>query len=468
MPEVIAVPETPEQMEELLNDPGRYKEFISKPENFKEFTKRYATAFLKQDKGESEGQMRVMMAEELKKFYDESETLMTPEAKRALKRLPMSSGNVAGNYTDISDVYKGLGMTRHQQRQIAATGSGVGMDSFGEFEGFRDFARAISPHVTLKGMDARLKVLGEGQGDQGGFLVQEEFRAELLMVALEEAIIRSRARVLPMAGLTVAIPSIRSTSHASNVFGGVTAYWTPESGAITQTEPSFAQARLTAKKLLGGTRLSNELLRDSVITLESLINQLFGSALAYFEDDAFITGIGGGQPVGILNADALVTVAKETGQAATTVLTENVIKMFARMLPSSIARSVWIMNPDVQTQLYTMSLSVGTGGAPMFFPAGGITGSPTPTLLGRPILFSEKAETLGTSGDMYLVDLSYYLIGDRQALEMSSSPHVRFNNDETDFRFIQRVDGRPWIDSALTPRNGSNTLSPFLALATRA
>jgi len=66
------------------------------------------------------------------------------------------------------------------------------------------------------------------------------------------------------------------------------------------------------------------------------------------------------------------------------------------------------------------------------------------------------------------VDFSYYLIGDRMALEMASSAHTRFPTDETDFRFIQRVDGRPWIDSALTPRNGSDTLSPFMAIAARA
>jgi len=110
---------------------------------------------------------------------------------------------------------------------------------------------------------------------------------------------------------------------------------------------------------------------------------------------------------------------------------------------------------------------VGTGGAPMFFPAGGLSGAPQPTLLGRPIIFSEKCETLGTAGDVYLADLSYYLIGDRMAMELASSPHTRFANDETDFRVITRVDGRPWIDSALTPRNGSNTLSPFLAIAAR-
>ena len=46
--------------------------------------------------------------------------------------------------------------------------------------------------------------------------------------------------------------------------------------------------------------------------------------------------------------------------------------------------------------------------------------------------------------------------------------HTRFNTDETEWRFIERLTGKPWIDSALTPRNGSNTLSPFVDLAVRA
>ena len=33
--------------------------------------------------------------------------------------------------------------------------------------------------------------------------------------------------------------------------------------------------------------------------------------------------------------------------------------------------------------------------------------------------------------------------------------------------FLERVDGTPWLKSAITPRKGSNTLSPFVKVATR-
>jgi len=462
----VPIPSTSEDLEAAMLDDGFRAKVLESPEALKSFVTNYAKTAMANDP-DLQDQLSDQQTKVMTDFLAKN-GINLEELGRVSKRLPMGE---AMDYSTGKGIYKALNLTAHEMKQIAATGEGACMEASGQFDTFGAFAQAMSPWATHKGMgvhDSRLKVLGEGQGDQGGFLVPEEFRAELLRNTLEASVIRPRARVIPMSTLTLRIPAIRDTTHASNVYGGVQGYWTPESGSFTQSEPTFAQVALTAKKLMGGTRVSNEMLRDSVIALEPLLTGMFSEALAYFEDDAFIAGIGGGQPLGILNADALVSVAKETGQAASTLVVENIVKMYSRMLPRSIPRSVWIMHPDVQPQLFTMSLSVGTGGAPMFFPAGGLGGSPVPTLLGRPIILSEKCETLGTAGDIYLADLSYYLIGDRQTLEMASSSHVRFNTDETDFRIIQRVDGRPWIDSALTPRNGSNTLSPFVALAARA
>lgn len=388
-----------------------------------------------------------------------------PDAKRdqAVNRLPASEGVTRGN----GHVSKGgVALSGAAAKIYDPDARGVALD--GKFSRLAQYYKAVDYHRSPNDVDeALVKVLGEGQGDQGGFLVPEEFRATLLSLALETAIVRPRATVIPMSTPKIRIPTIRDTTHATTVFGGVQAYWTPESGSITASEPTFGQTVLDAKKLAGYTSSGNELIRDSAVSLEALLNFLFSNAISYFEDDAFINGVGAGQPVGILNADALVSVAKETGQTATTIVWENIVKMFSRMLPSSLGRGVWVANNDAIPQLYTMSLSVGTGGAPIFVQSG--SASAPSTLLGRPIVFTEKAQTLGTAGDIYFVDFTYYLIGDRQSMEVASSEHVRFQNDETAWRIIQRVDGRPWLESALTPRSGSaNTLSPFVSLATRA
>ena len=375
----------------------------------------------------------------------------------AISRPPMAEESTESKAFGSS--WSGLDETRIDIAREART-----MD--GQFKTFGEFLTAIAPGtIQSRGIDARLKVLGEGQGDQGGFLVPDAFTTQLLSLALEDSIVRPRAFRLPMTSLNLSLPTIVDTTHATNVFGGVQAYWTPESGSYTSSEPSFGRVTLTAKKLTAYTSAANELLADSAISLEALLLRLFPQALAYFEDDSFLNGIGGGQPVGLLNADSLVTVAKETGQAATTITAENIDKMYSRMLPSSRSRAVWVAHPDTLPQIVALSRAIGTGGSAVMM--SNMAGAAPASLYGRPLLLSEKCQTLGTAGDIYFVDFSYYVVADRQSLSIASSPHVRFQNDETVWRFTSRLDGRPWLESALTPRNGSNTLSPFVNLATR-
>src|SRR5690606_6180519 len=136
-----------------------------------------------------------------------------------------------------------------------------------------------------------------------------------------------------------------------------------------------------------------------------------------------------------------------------------------RMLPSSLANAVWIASIDTFPELATMALSVGTGGSAVWLNNG--ADGPPMTILGRPVIFTEKAETLGTAGDLNFVDLGYYLVGDRQVMQAMSSPHYKFASDKTAYRIVQRVDGRPWIQSAITPKNGGSSLSPFVKVADR-
>lgn len=302
----------------------------------------------------------------------------------------------------------------------------------------------------------------------GGFLVPERLRAQLMQIALETAVVRPRATVVPMDSARVPFPAIDVTSNAASVFGGMVAYWTEESASLTDTSAKFHRIVLDAKKLTGYSVVPNELLTDSIISFAALIESLWPRAIAWYEDVAFMTGSGVGEPLGALASGnlAMVPQAAETGQAASTVVIENIIRMYSRMLPASLNQAVWLVAPNVVPQLLTMAVSVGTGGGPVMLTN---AAGPAPvTILGRPMIVTEKAKALGTQGDISFVDLSYYLVGDRQAMSAASSTDFKFSTDQTAYRLIQRVDGRPWIQSAITPQNGSSdTLSPFVALAAR-
>jgi len=95
----------------------------------------------------------------------------------------------------------------------------------------------------------------------------------------------------------------------------------------------------------------------------------------------------------------------------------------------------------------------------------GAVKAPPRVLFGRPYFISEKMGALGDAGDIGVFDLSYYIIGDRSPLAIDVSSHVGFTSNTTYWRFTIRVDGQPWLADDLTPRHGSDTIGPFVALS---
>jgi HK97 family phage major capsid protein len=117
-----------------------------------------------------------------------------------------------------------------------------------------------------------------------------------------------------------------------------------------------------------------------------------------------VRGTGAGQPLGILNSPALISQDAEAGQLAATIVADNIIKMWSRLLASSRANSVWYCNQDVEPQLMSMFLAAGTGGVPVYLPANGLSGTPYGTLMSRPVIPVEYAPTVGDLGDIVLAD----------------------------------------------------------------
>lgn len=311
--------------------------------------------------------------------------------------------------------------------------------------------------------------LNEGVSSDGGFLVQTDFATELLQDVIQTGVLAPRCRKISISGNanSLKINGVDETSRASTRSGGVIGYWKAEAAQKTASKPKFRQIELNLHKLIGLCYATDELLADAT-ALEGFIRQAFAAEFGFLLDDAIINGTGAGQPLGILNSGCLASVSKETGQKAATITAENVIKMYARMFPASLNNAAWFVNQNTLPQLFTMSLSVGTGGAPVFMPAGGLSGQPYNTILGRPVIPIEQAATLGTVGDIIFADLGGYLLAEKGGIESAMSIHVKFDYDESVFRFVMRVDGQPVRASALTPYKGSDTLSHFVALATRA
>lgn len=312
--------------------------------------------------------------------------------------------------------------------------------------------------------------LSETVSSDGGFLIQQDFTSELLKDVFDTGILAARCRRMPISGPSnsMKINGVDETTRSSSRYGGVVAYWADEAAEKTASKPKFRKIELELKKLIGMCYATDELLQDAA-GLESFIREAFAGEFGFKIDDAIYRGTGAGHPLGVLNAGCLVTVPKETGQVANTLVAENIVKMFARRFVIQSTNYAWYYNQDIEPQLFTMSLAVGTGGIPVYMPPGGLSDAPYGRIMGLPAIPIEQASTLGTTGDITLANFrNGYILGEKGGIQSDMSIHVRFIYDESVFRFILRIDGQPVRASALTPAQGSNTQSHFITLATRA
>ena len=303
----------------------------------------------------------------------------------------------------------------------------------------------------------------ESVPSSGGFLIPSEQAANIHAVSLENEIVQPRCYVQPMNSSEIKIPAMVIGSHGTALFGGFTASYTAEAGTISEADPKARAMLLQAKKLTGLIRFSSELNADTPGGMGQ-IEQLCGKGLGWYRDKAFLKGTGAGEPLGILNAGCTVEVEKETGQAADTIMYENLTKMMSRMFAGSFSNSVWVAHQTAIPQLLTLSLAIGTGGSriPVMTESDGVF-----KILTRPVLFTEKTEPLGDKGDIMLADFSQYVVGLRSGMTFDTSIHVHFTTDELLSRIIERHDGQPLWDEALTLEDGSTTVSPFVVLEAR-
>lgn len=350
-------------------------------------------------------------------------------------------------------------------------------DHKGPFNSFGEQLRAIvSSSRQGAEIDNRLLAVqnasgaNEGVPSEGGFLVQQDFSTELIQLMHDSAVLAPRCRSIPISANSnsVKMNGIEETSRATGSrWGGVRGYWANEAATVAASQPKFNKIELTLNKLMAIYYATDEVLQDSS-AMESILSQAFAEELSFMREDAIIRGTGAGQPKGILNSGALISVAKETNQTADTIVYENILNMWSRLIASSRNNAVWYINQEIEKQLYTMYLAIGTGGVPVYMPANGVAGQPYGTLFGRPVMPIEQCAALGDKGDIILADLSQYLLADKGGVQTASSMHVKFLYDEMAFRVTYRVDGQTMRNSPLTPYKGANTLSSFVTLDARA
>ncbi len=327
----------------------------------------------------------------------------------------------------------------------------------GGFADADEFLRMLANNIRDRRMEERATMV-EGTDTLGGFAVPDLFASQWLDSAMEDEIVRPRARVYPMSSDSLHIPRWGDSDRSSSNYGGLEGVWLAENATATRQTGKVAQIHLIAKKLAIFTQASREVVQDG-ISFESQLTDAMVKGLGDNLDRAFIAGDGVGKPLGMLANPALITVPRE---GAGHIIYEDVLAIWARIHPACAESAIWLANSKCKPDLMSLYLAIGTSGYGSAIPVIK-TNNGQYELLGRPIKFTDKVPALGTEGDLCLADFSQYVIGIRQEVILDRSNAPGWTEDAVDFRVILRCDGQGTWPAAITPRAG-DTLSWCVAL----
>jgi len=209
-------------------------------------------------------------------------------------------------------------------------------------------------------------------------------------------------------------------------------------------------------ELMGLCYVTNRLLKDAA-ALRSILTTAFESEIGFKIDDAFLRGNGAGQPLGFLNSPVLVSVTRAADDVDT------VLEMYSRMPARLKAGAVWLRHSDWIKKLPKMKV----GDTPVWMPSGGLANAPLGSILGKPDIELEQCSAVGTPGDLILANMGeyVYIVKENEDMQFDESIHVRFEYNEMAFRWVYRINAQPISRSAITPYQGSSTLSPFITVA---
>ena len=334
-----------------------------------------------------------------------------------------------------------------------------------------DFVRAVVSAGRGGPVDARLRAQNTVIGDEGGFAVPQAVVNTMLEATMTGGELLSRVSTRPVTnGNTYTETLVKEEARTNGSRnGGVRGYWLAEDGSYTESQASTRQLDLKLQKLGALVKLTEEQIDDGP-ALVSFLNEQVPEELRFVAEQAVWEGDGTAKPLGALSSGALVTVAIEGSQTIANTagnIWVNAAKMYSRMPTSMLQGAAFFINQSLYAKILTATAGTAGGSHPMFTPPGQLAAFPNGAIYGKPIVPIEYASAEGTVGDFVFANFADYLLISKGGVRQSTSLHAEFTRDRQLMKFTWRLNGAPRTRTPLTPFKGSDTLSPYIALAAR-
>lgn len=412
----------------------------------------------------------IPLTDEAQDGQDESEAQKSKGANIQIitgaKKMDNETVTPAPEYKALEDKISALSGTveqvlKHMQDTPAIKNSGYFSQDGGRADentkSFGDWLIAVNrgDTVRLQKVYGSTKAMNEDSGAAGGYTVPTQYETNLLNIGNQASPILGLVQRMPVSAPSGEIPALDTfTAPTAGVgqtaaSGKLTTAKRAEGGAFTSTQPQFTNIKWRVNDVASGyVPVTKEFQADTPLAVESLLTSLIGIAVAAKKEYYILRGNGVAEPLGILNAGAAVPISPDTNNAfayADAVemashfkkVTNNVRWVQHQSIMPDYAGSGW-----VQGQVVRSISDLGYGEAVM----------------------SEHLPQADNSGCVLLADFGAYMLFEKGGLEISFSEHADFLNGNNIWRFSQRIDGQPWMKSAITlgDPQGSFTVSPFV------
>jgi HK97 family phage major capsid protein len=337
---------------------------------------------------------------------------------------------------------------------VKSVGYAVTEDKLVETEKrFNGFLKAVRERdsAAIKSYYSRDEIkLAESTGAGGGYTIPEQFMATILGVMQQNSPIVNAVTTTPVNAPSGKMPSLdlfaAPTAGVGDTAaaGRVTAATRAESGQYTSTDARFQQISWDVSDAVSGIiPVTREFRQDAPFDLNSLMTVLIGNAAAAKLEYYILRGTGVGQPLGILNAPAKVDVTPATNNLFAMADASNMLARFKRF--GDRAQCMWVHHASLQPDLDAIAAA---GGSTVTFVTP--TSDVYPPLRGYRLVESEHVAQADASGCIVLVDLSAYMLFTLGGLYIEFDEYYDFDNGLSAWRFGQRLDGKPWLKSAIT------------------
>jgi len=291
-----------------------------------------------------------------------------------------------------------------------------------------------------RGIDVLTRAQNEGSNTAGGFLVIPAFEQAIIDLREQYGTFRRLVGVTPMSSDTQSQP-VRT--------GGLTAYWVNEAQQITESEKTWGQVTLAAKKLAALSKFSSELNEDAIISIADDLAREMAYAFAISEDAAGWNGDGTSTYGGIVGVRTKIingsyTASVHDGASNNDTfaeMTKGDLEGVMGKLPKYVTNPRWYIS---QVGWVNMLMRIATA-------AGGVTatemanGMRVPTYMGYPveidITLPSVLTDLSDVAMAFFGDLSLAVkMGERRGITISLSDQRYWEYDQIGIRATERVD----------------------------